>query len=532
MHYPTAMRYLSEFKRCVALVAFASLAGCGGGGGGGGDNNTVFTPSWQAGVFQPKSTFANKCVSRPGTDAETGQPYQAGTRTDENNFLRSWTNDLYLWYSEVPDVDPATYSNTESYFGVLKTSAITASGNDKDRFHFTYPTAQWQALSQSGVSAGYGAQWVIFETGSALRVVTAYQEASSPAAANNVTRGVEVLSVDGVSIATASTQADFDTLNEGLFPSTTGQTHQFVLQDLNGATRMVSLVSASITSNPVPTVSTVQPLTGGNVGYILFNDHIATSEARLKDAVSQLDAAGITDLVLDVRYNGGGYLAIASELAYMIAGSARTTGRTFEQLQFNDKHPNTDPVTGEALEPTPFLATANIDPAIRGQALPTLDLTRVFVLTSGDTCSASESIINSLRGVDVEVIQIGARTCGKPYGFYPEDNCGTTYFSIQFRGINDKGFGEYADGFVPTSSPSLSDPSQVVGCLVADDFEHALGDVQEARFAAALQYQSTQTCPPASAVAGSGYNKPTLGAIEGHAYKSPLLTNRILDRAR
>ncbi|MET0987590.1 MAG: S41 family peptidase, partial [Steroidobacteraceae bacterium] len=328
----TAMRYLSEFKRIVALIAFSSLAGCGGGGGGGDGNNTVFTPSWQAGVFQPKSTFANKCVSRPGTDAETGQPYQAGTRTDENNFLRSWTNDLYLWYSEVPDVDPSTYSNTESYFDILKTSAITASGNAKDRFHFTYPTAEWQALSQSGVSAGYGAQWVIIGTAPNRRVVTAYHEAGSAAATNNVIRGVEVLSVDGVSIATANTQATIDVLNEGLFPSAAGQTHQFVLQDLNGSTRTVSLVSASITSNPVPTVTTVQPLTGGNVGYILFNDHIATSEARLKDAVTQLEAAGVTDLVLDVRYNGGGYLAIASELAYMVAGNTRTAGRTFEEL--------------------------------------------------------------------------------------------------------------------------------------------------------------------------------------------------------
>ncbi|MET0658409.1 MAG: S41 family peptidase [Steroidobacteraceae bacterium] len=526
------MRYVSEFKPFIVLIALTSLVGCGGGGGGGGNDNARSSSSWQAGVFQPKSSFSNKCVNRPGTDAETGQPYQTGTRTDENNFLRSWTNDLYLWYGEVTDVDPSTYSNTESYFDILKTNAITASGNPKDRFHFTYPTADWQALSQSGVSAGYGAQWVIIGTAPNRRVVTAYQEASSPAATNNVTRGVEVISVDGVSIATANTQSTIDVLNAGLFPSATGQTHQFVLQDLNGSTRNVTLVSASVTSNPVPTVTTMQPITGGKVGYILFNDHIATSEARLKDAVSQLELAGITDLVLDVRYNGGGYLAIASELAYMIAGNTRTAGRTFELLQFNDKHPTTDPVTGETLEPTPFLATANVDAAIRGQALPTLDLTRVFVLTSGDTCSASESIINGLRGVDVEVIQIGARTCGKPYGFYPEDNCGTTYFSIQFRGVNDKGFGEYTDGFVPTTSPSLADASQVVGCLVADDFEHALGDVQEARFAAALQYQSTQTCPPASAVASDGLHKPTLSAIEGHAYKSPLLTNRILDRRR
>ena len=58
------------------------------------------------------------------------------------------------------------------------------------------------------------------------------------------------------------------------------------------------------------------------------------------------------------------------------------------------------------------------------------------VLTGPDTCSASESVINGLRGVDVEVNLIGGPTCGKPYGFYPQDNCGTTYFAIQFQGVN------------------------------------------------------------------------------------------------
>ncbi len=71
----------------------------------------------------------------------------------------------------------------------------------------------------------------------------------------------------------------------------------------------------------------------------------------------------------------------------------------------------------------------------------------MFVLTGPNTCSASESIINALQGVDVEVIQIGSTTCGKPYGFYPQDNCGTTYFSVEFKGVNAKGFGDYPTVF-------------------------------------------------------------------------------------
>ena len=517
--------------RGFTLLGLGVLAACGDGNESG--TATPWPPpssaSWRSGVFAPASQFANKCVNTNGTDTETGQPYGSGTILDQNNFLRSWTNDLYLWYSEVPDADPATYPDTLAYFDVLKTSAVTASANPKDRFHFTYPTPDWLALSQSGVAAGYGAQWVIIGTAPNRRVVVAYTEFDSPAGDAVIERGAEVISVDGVSIATGNTQAEIDVLNEGLFPSDPGGSHEFVIQDLGApSTRTVTLTAENVTSDPVPSVGTV---TSGSstVGYILFNDHIATSEAALIDAADDLVASGIDELVLDIRYNGGGYLAIASELAYMIAGSARTSGQTFEQLQFNDKHPTNDPVTGDPLAPMPFLSTANIDPSIQGQNLPQLNLSRVFVLTGVDTCSASESIINSLRGVGVQVIQIGSRTCGKPYGFYPEDNCGTTYFSIQFRGVNAQNFGDYADGFVPTQTPS-ADLSQVPGCPVADDFTHELGDANEARFAAALQYLSAGTCPAASSAATAGLGKPSLSGVEGRVYKSPLLTNRILQR--
>src|SRR5690606_32914300 len=139
----------------------------------------------------------------------------------------------------------------------------------------------------------------------------------------------------------------------------------------------------------------------GPVGYILFNDHIATAEAGLVDAIETLSAANVQDLVLDLRYNGGGYLAIASQLAYMIAGSARTAGQVFENTLWNDKHPSTNPVTGQPLAPMPFIDETIGLSVPEGTPLPTLNLSRVFVLTSEGTCSASESIMNGLRGVDV-----------------------------------------------------------------------------------------------------------------------------------
>src|SRR3984957_1982389 len=185
----------------------------------------------------------------------------------------------------------------------------------------------------------------------------------------------------------------------------------------------------------------------------------------------------------------------------MIAGPGPTTGQTFELSQFNSKYPTVNPVTGATLVPVGFHSTTQGFSTTAGQALPSLNLARVFVLTTASTCSASESIINSLRGVNIQVIEVGSTTCGKPYGFYPADNCGVTYFTIQFQGINAQGFGDYPDGFTPQNTVA-TEGVLLPGCSVADDFDHALGDPAEGLLASALGYRSTGACPvPPSGIA-------------------------------
>ena len=511
------------------MLTAAFVSGCGGGGD---DSPAPSAPIlWTPGIFQPASSFAAQCAApRTGTDPGTGMPYAdvQGTVLSQNHWLRSWSNELYLWYAEIVDQDPSTF-DTPYYFNALRTFATTPSGASKDRFHFTYPTPEWLALSQSGVAAGYGVEWVTVSAQPPRQVVVAYTQPNSPAADANLARGAKVLAVDGINIDAVSS-AHVTTLNNGLFPRESGQDHQFLIQDLDSSTpRTITLRSANITLAPVQHVRTV-PTATGPVGYLSFTDHVATAEAALIDAIGALRAAKVTDLVIDLRYNGGGFLDIASELAYMVSGAGLTAGRTFEAIQFNDKHPSTNPITRAPLTPVPFYSVARGFSAPPGQPLPTLDLPRVFVLTGAGTCSASESIINGLRGVAVQVIQVGSSTCGKPYGFYPADNCGTTYFSIQFRGVNALGFGDYADGFAPSNSVGAV-TTPVPGCSVADDFSHALGDPLEGRLAAALAYRSSQVCPSPSGVAFPHLSKPSLGAAvegEGVVAKSPWLMNRTL----
>ena len=539
-------RLLTMKFSSVALVALLSACGGGGGNSGSCSGSAAYCGQFASGptaataptapVTSPTTNpnnsadytetslgsanaFAGQCAA-PRTagsiDPFSSQPYgdKLGSLTTEKQWIRAFVNDTYLWYQDVVPQDPglfvigatAPYVNTsdnskasvvlrtnldvvDTYFNSLRSTLFTSSGKPKDQFHFTYATPEWVALSTSGDSVGFGFQVALVAITPPRKAVVAYSEPSSPASNNKLTRGAQILAINGVDVVSG----DAASLNEGLFSPVAGKKYTFqVLDSGSTSTRTFDMTATTVTSTPVQNVRTLAaPYT--DVGYLQFNDHIATSESQLISAVSQLKAAnggaGIADLVLDLRYNGGGLLSIASELAYMIAGEAATRGKVFEKLSFNDKNPFG---ATDADATTPFYKVTQGFSTARGVSLPQLNLPRVFVLTGGGTCSASEAIMNGLTGIGVEVIQIGNTTCGKPYGFIPQDNCSVTYFTVQFKGVNQAGFGDYADGFAPSNKANQA--NLLAGCVVADDFTKLLGDPSEARLAAALQYRSNKTC--------------------------------------
>jgi len=398
-----------------------------------------------------------------------------GTLNDELRWLRSYTDLVYLWYQELPQLNLADYKSPIDYFNAYKTSAITPSGRAKDRFHFTYPTDVWEAMSNAGVELGYGITWSSTASGVLPRVwAVAMVEPGSPADLAGLRRGDTLLSVDGVDMQDRTTQG-VAIINAGLFPAKAGDSHRFSLSR-SGTVLPVALTAAQLAMAPVQNYQLL-PSNSGTVGYVQFHDHNAVAESQLAAAFSRFKSAGVSDLVLDMRYNGGGYVVLAAELAYMIAGPDATRGKVFEQLHRSDKRPI----------PTPqmFAATAaGLSPSLMksGTALPYLGLKHVTILTTPGTCSASESVINGLRGADIDVTLIGGETCGKPYAFKPVPNCGTTYFIIEMQGTNNKGFGDYADGFTPT-------------CKADDDLAHDMGDPAESMLATALSYRANGVCP-------------------------------------
>jgi len=430
-------------RSSIGAAMAALLISCGGSGDGSTSTPAVTTSPTVA-------QLANIC-----------------TVSGEKSWIAAYLNDAYLFYRDIVPVDPNAYATPEAYFTALLVTS-------KDRFSFVEPQSVADAFFSQGQDIGYGAVFKL-DTANALRI--GYVNVGGPLANFNIARGAQITTLNGTAVASLSTTQ----LNALLFPTAVGVSLTMTVIDAGQtASRTITVASAAITEDPVPLarvlpVNSANPL-GAQVGYLLFNDHIATAENELITAIAMFQAAGVSDVVIDLRYNGGGYLYIASEFAYMLGGTRITPGATFEKLIFNDKHPEE---TNNPANTIGFQKTST-----SGQALPTLGLPRVFIITAPGTCSASESVINSLTPF-IPVIRIGGTTCGKPYGFIQANNCGDAFFAIQFQGVNSVGFGDYTNGFAPT-------------CAVADDFSHALGDPAEGRLSASLSYAASGVCPPSS----------------------------------
>ena len=438
-------------------------------------------------TFAASSVYEDRCaVPRVGASPVTGRTYadRQGTLDDEKNWLRAWKDENYLWYREIPNVSGAAFATAVDYYNVLETPALVPSGKAKDRFSFSQTTEAYEQSSIGGASFGYGIRWSFVRNTVPRKLIAALITPGSQAAIKGVQRGDSVLSIDGADLVNGNTQAIIDKLNAGLSPLTNGEVHRFVLQPADGsANRDAELVAGLVKTEPVPVQGVIQTPTG-KVGYVALTTFGTDSaEAALVNTFAGLQTQGLSDLVLDLRYNGGGLLLISSQLGYMIAGPARTNGKLFSTDKFNDKLPFGIFGSNLGAVQNPFLSTTQGRSVAAGQALPTLNLGRVFVLTSGSSCSASESLINGLLGVDVEVILVGSTTCGKPYGFYPWDNCGQTYYSIQISETNHKGQGDYVEGFNAT-------------CAASDDLTRPLGDIREGQLVAALARRASGSCAP------------------------------------
>ncbi|TXC65658.1 hypothetical protein FSC37_05060 [Piscinibacter aquaticus] len=255
------------------------------------------------------------------------------------------------------------------------------------------------------------------------------------------------------------------TLITGNFSVLSGAAGQQITLDIerNGTPQRVTLTAADYALTPVSASAT---LTAGTakVGYIVLKDFIVQAEPELTSRLNAIKAAGATDRVIDLRYNGGGRISTANHFASEVVGPRGV----FTTLQYNSKQQASN---------RSFTLTASTAAGV---------FNRIVVLTGPRSCSASELLINGLRPYAQQVSTIGSTSCGKPYGFNPVESCSNTFSIVNFKAVNSLGQGDYEAGITPT-------------CAVADDFSGALGDPTEKLTAAALGYLQTGNCPATAA---------------------------------
>jgi carboxyl-terminal processing protease len=409
----------SPFHGSLVLACLTFLSACGGGS---------------------DSTSAPITGETPGCDAAS-----------QKDWLRAYMADQYFWTGSSPNPDPAGYSTVQSYYDALLFTGDTAV--PKDKWSYITPTAAYNQFFGAGKTMSYG----VFVNGleGVLPLRLRYVEPQSPAALAGLKRGDVIISANTRTAADLMSSKDFSVLT----PANVGDSLALQIDSGTGP-RAVTLTAASFDLTPVSASQVLTLPNGSKAGYVLLKDFISQAETPLTATFANFRAERATELIIDLRYNGGGLLSTSNLLASLVAG-ATSSGQVFAQLNRNARN--------QAANST-----------FRLSAAPAPAFSRVVVLTGSRTCSASELLVNGLKPY-ANVITVGAATCGKPFGFYPVDHCGNTFSAVNFETVNGAGLGRYYNGIAPT-------------CVAIDDFKGELGKASEGMTAIAAEYLSTGVC--------------------------------------
>lgn len=388
---------------------------------------------------------------------------------------RQW----YLFPELLPSApDPAAYATVDEFLNAL-TAEARAQGKDRF-FSSTTSIAQENQLLQ-GQTAGFG--FTLLERAAPPGVAVGQVFAGSPAADAGFSRGDALLAI-GESVATlqpiAQVLAAPGGLEAALGASTSGLVRVLRWRTLAGIERTATLTKRNFGLDAVPAASVrVLTLAGGlRVGHLTLRsfvtDPVGSGQvadlAALREAFARFGAAGVRDVVIDLRYNGGGLVSIAALLLDLLAGDR--AGQVAFETRYNSQQ-------AARLE-TQRLAT-------QPQTIAAL---RVAFVVTDRTASASELVINALAPYAQTAI-VGSRTFGKPVGQLAFDvgACDFRLRLVAFRSVNRNGDGDYYGGLPYAGFDRLGGAA----CAASDDLSHEPGDPLEAMTAEALAWIGSPT---------------------------------------
>ncbi len=455
-----------KHRRLGSLLALAALlSGCGGGGGGTASNQPP--PNGGGGNPPPVAT----CSVR-----------------DRQNWAAAQIREWYLFPETLPaSLDPASFSTVDDYIDAL---TATARAQGRDRF-FTYITsiAEENAFINSGQSAGFGIRLAL-ASGTRLFVTEAFEGA--PGLAAGIDRGTEILAI-GTSSGNLRTVSSILASEGGagitnaLGPNTVGTTRVLRITDAGG-TREVTVAKTDFELLPVSTRYGARIINDGGrqVGYVNLRTFIGTAEDALEAAFRQFRAAGITEIIVDFRYNGGGLVRIADLMGDLLGGN-RAASEVFSYTAFR-------PEKAAQYDDTRFFQP-NSD---------AVSPTRIAFIGTGGTASASELVINAfIPYLNDNIALVGTNTFGKPVGQVGIDRaaCDDRLRIVAFATQNAARQGAYYNGLAAVMPAT---------CQAPDDITRPLGDPQEASIARALDFLAGRSCTPiTSGIAAQRRAAPT-----------------------
>lgn len=461
------MKNSAKHRLISALSVMALVSACSGGGSSapGGGITAVVTPAPSP---TPSPTPLATCSLRARQDWAFEQ-------------LRLW----YLFPETLPaSLDPTPFATVDAYVDAL---TATARAQNRDRF-FTFLTtiSGENAFLNSGSSAGFGIR-LAFDTSSRLFVAESFEDA--PALAAGIDRGTQILAIGNTNtslqtVASLVASGGSAAVTNALGPNTAGTVR--ALQISNGAgTRIVTVAKADFSLAPVSSRYGAMIINdaGRRVGYINLRTFISTANQPLRDAFANFRANGITNVILDFRYNGGGVVPTADLIGDLLGGN-RLTSDVFDLTVFRPEKSSNN-------------TTKNFAPMAQS-----ISPMRIAVIGTGSTASASELVANGmLPFLRANLGLIGSNTFGKPVGQIALDMsaCDDRLRVVAFASQNANRQGNYFTGLASVVEAS---------CQAADDLTRPLGDPQEASTRAALNYLAGQSCTPIAGAVATGQQGP------------------------
>ena len=485
-------------------------------------------------------------VTQKGTSApQTTEDMEINAKVDE--YLR----EMYLWNDEYKTLNLDHNKGYEDFFydalGSMTTNTLDKKATADGKYTlFSY------IQKKNPIGSTRSTQWVKKEqtysfgiTGADVRAIGSEDNytiyffvqgvyPNSPAARAGIKRGSSIMQINGEKLTMSNYWQHYLDL---LIPASAFSL-KITEEKTEGGTQEKDISSEAMYCNPIlfSKVTTEEETPGHRIGYLVYSGFEAGFDQELFDVFKEFksqnitdlildlryndkadageDIVNITDLILDLRYNGGGHVISANLIATCIAG-AKSEGKVFTSLRYNKERMKK---RNDKREEELF-AYSNYENLATSLSAGALNLQHVYCIVGNGTASASELVINSLKGIDVEVTLIGKRTTGKNVGMEPVEytirNNVYEVVPITFQSYNAKGVGDYENGFTPDIEIDENDPyGRGDGYYIYRDY----GSDKEFLYARAIQEITGQAPAPTTRSAAP--------LMRGKALKVPAIYRR------